>query len=43
MQADPTVVYATDTVALSDLAVGKWPELPLLGHARRGLTWPPST
>jgi UPF0755 protein len=25
MQADPTVVYATDTMALKDLAMGKWP------------------
>ena len=25
MQADPTVVYATDSVALSDLALDKWP------------------
>lgn len=25
MQADPTVVYATDSMALDDLAMGKWP------------------
>ena len=25
MQADPTVVYATDSMALDDLATGKWP------------------
>ena len=25
MQADPTVVYATDSTALDDLAMGKWP------------------
>jgi UPF0755 protein len=26
MQADPTVVYATDTMALDDLGVRRWPE-----------------
>ena len=26
MQADPTVVYASDTMALDDLAIGKWPD-----------------
>jgi UPF0755 protein len=26
MQADPTVVYATDTMALKDLAMAKWPK-----------------
>ncbi|HZW01414.1 MAG TPA: endolytic transglycosylase MltG, partial [Candidatus Deferrimicrobium sp.] len=25
MQADPTVVYATDSMALDELATGKWP------------------
>lgn len=26
MQADPTVVYAADTVALDDIGIAKWPE-----------------
>jgi UPF0755 protein len=26
MQADPTVVYATDSMALDELALGKWPD-----------------
>jgi UPF0755 protein len=26
MQADPTVVYATDTMALDDLSLNKWPQ-----------------
>ena len=26
MQADPTVVYAADTMSLRDMGVGKWPE-----------------